>query len=136
MTGRDNWTEILDCPKCRKTGTVKLSQANGQAFHDGDQDVRVELVPNGFKVLLTEYGSKFYCTTCDTSADHRMPIRHPKRPRDRAQLAKLIVDIATGEVEDRAPTPRSAKSVPPKQQERTGVRRLPQYSKRTGRQSD
>ena len=28
-----------------------------------------------------------------------------KRPRDPAQLAKLIVDIATGEVEDRKPTP-------------------------------
>ena len=28
-----------------------------------------------------------------------------KRPRDPNQLAKLIVDIATGEVEDRAPTP-------------------------------
>ena len=26
----------------------------------------------------------------------------PKRPRDPAQLAKLIVDIATGEVEDDA----------------------------------
>jgi hypothetical protein len=30
---------------------------------------------------------------------------HRKRPRDPAQLAKLIVDIATGQVEDRAPTP-------------------------------
>jgi hypothetical protein len=30
---------------------------------------------------------------------------HPERPRDPAQLAKLIVDIATGEVEDREPTP-------------------------------
>jgi hypothetical protein len=29
--------------------------------------------------------------------------RNPKRPRDPAQLAKLIVDIATGEVEDREP---------------------------------
>lgn len=28
-----------------------------------------------------------------------------KRPRDPAQLAKLIVDIAAGEVEDREPTP-------------------------------
>lgn len=28
-----------------------------------------------------------------------------KRPRDPAQLAKLMVDIATGEVEDRPPTP-------------------------------
>ncbi len=27
----------------------------------------------------------------------------PKRPRDPAQLAKLIVDIATGEVEDAKP---------------------------------
>jgi hypothetical protein len=29
--------------------------------------------------------------------------KHPKRPRDPAQLAKLIIDIATGEVEDREP---------------------------------
>jgi hypothetical protein len=29
--------------------------------------------------------------------------KHPKRPRDPAQLAKLIVDIATGQVEDREP---------------------------------
>lgn len=28
-----------------------------------------------------------------------------KRPRDPNQLAKLIVDIASGEVEDRTPTP-------------------------------
>ena len=27
-------------------------------------------------------------------------MKSPKRPRDPAQLAKLIVDIATGEVED------------------------------------
>jgi hypothetical protein len=30
---------------------------------------------------------------------------HRKRPRDPNQLAKLIVDIATGEVEDRPSTP-------------------------------
>jgi hypothetical protein len=29
----------------------------------------------------------------------------PKRPRDPAQLAKFIVDVATGQVEDREPTP-------------------------------
>lgn len=34
-----------------------------------------------------------------------MTEKRPKRPRDPAQLAKLIVDIATGEVEDREPTP-------------------------------
>ena len=30
--------------------------------------------------------------------------RH-KRPRDFSQAAKLVIDIATGQVEDRAPTP-------------------------------
>ncbi len=30
---------------------------------------------------------------------------HPKRPRDTNQLAKLVVDIATGEKPDRDPTP-------------------------------
>ncbi len=29
--------------------------------------------------------------------------KHPKRPRDPNQLAKLITDIATGEAEDEAP---------------------------------
>lgn len=29
----------------------------------------------------------------------------PKRPRDFSQAAKLVVDIASGEVEDRDPTP-------------------------------
>jgi hypothetical protein len=32
-------------------------------------------------------------------------VSSPKRPRDPAQLAKMIVDIATGEVEGREPTP-------------------------------
>jgi hypothetical protein len=31
--------------------------------------------------------------------------KHPKRPRDFSQAAKLVVDIASGEVEDREPTP-------------------------------
>jgi hypothetical protein len=31
--------------------------------------------------------------------------KHPKRPRDTNQLAKLMVDILTGQVEDREPTP-------------------------------
>lgn len=34
--------------------------------------------------------------------------KHPKRPRDPAQLAKLLVDIATAEAEDREPTPEDA----------------------------
>ncbi len=62
---------MLDCPKCGTAGVVKLSQANGQAYHDGDQDVRVELVPDGFRVVMTEFGSNFYCATCGASADHK-----------------------------------------------------------------
>jgi hypothetical protein len=34
-----------------------------------------------------------------------MPENRRKRPRDPAQLAKLMIDIASGEVEDREPTP-------------------------------
>jgi hypothetical protein len=30
---------------------------------------------------------------------------HRKRPRDPNQLGKLIIDIATGQIEDRSPTP-------------------------------
>jgi hypothetical protein len=34
-----------------------------------------------------------------------MADKHRKRPRDFSQAAKLVVDIATGQVEDRPPTP-------------------------------
>lgn len=34
-----------------------------------------------------------------------MTEKHPKRPRDPNQLAKSIIDIATGEKPDRHPTP-------------------------------
>jgi predicted RNA-binding Zn-ribbon protein involved in translation (DUF1610 family) len=71
MTGRDHWTESLDCPKCGKIGTARFSQANGQPFHEGDQDIRVDLVPVGFKAVSTEFGSSFYCASCGTSADHK-----------------------------------------------------------------
>jgi hypothetical protein len=34
-----------------------------------------------------------------------MADKHPKRPRDFSQAAKLVVDIASGQVEDRERTP-------------------------------
>jgi hypothetical protein len=34
-----------------------------------------------------------------------MANQHRKRPRDFSQAAKLVIDIATGQVEDRPPTP-------------------------------
>jgi hypothetical protein len=39
-----------------------------------------------------------------------MPENRRKRPRDPAQLAKLMIDIASGEVEDREP---ESKAEPP-----------------------
>ena len=69
MTGRDQWTEALRCPKCGMIGSAELSQVNGQAYHDGDQDVRVESVSQGFKAIQFEYGSNFYCWSCDSPVD-------------------------------------------------------------------
>ena len=37
-------------------------------------------------------------------------MKRPKRLRDPAQRAKLIVDIAAGEVEHREPTPKQARA--------------------------
>jgi len=34
-----------------------------------------------------------------------MAPKHPKRPRDFSQAAKLVIDVATGQVEDRPLTP-------------------------------
>jgi len=34
-----------------------------------------------------------------------MADKHRKRPRDFSQAAKLVIDVATGQVEDREPTP-------------------------------
>jgi hypothetical protein len=39
-----------------------------------------------------------------------MPNKRPKRPRDPAQLAKLMIDIASGEVEDQSSSPATAAS--------------------------
>jgi hypothetical protein len=39
-----------------------------------------------------------------------MPQKRPKRPRDPAQLAKLMIDIASGEVADQQPTPKRGRT--------------------------
>jgi hypothetical protein len=69
MTGRNHWTESLDCPKCGKTGIAQFSQASGRAYPG--QDISVDLAPIGFKVVSTEFGDSFYCAGCGTSADHK-----------------------------------------------------------------
>lgn len=39
-----------------------------------------------------------------------MPEKRPKRPRDPAQLAKLMIDIASGEVTESQPTAKQARA--------------------------
>jgi hypothetical protein len=76
MIDRDKWTEVLQCPRCEATAMVKLSQANpaSPAYHDGDQNVRVELAPSEFQVAVTELGCQFYCASCGVSAHHIKPV--------------------------------------------------------------
>ena len=54
-----------------------------------------------------------------------MTAKRLKRPRDPVQLGKLIGDILTGQVEDRAPTPEEQGKNPP--QTKNGYFELRQY---------
>ena len=57
---KDEWNESLRCPICGKTGRASLSQDNGDA-------PSVLSVPDGFKIVATQYGPNFQCTTCDVA---------------------------------------------------------------------
>jgi hypothetical protein len=72
MTERDGWRERLICPNCGATGSVVPSQANpaSQAYHAGDENVRVEAVPTEFRAVVTDLGCQFYCTSCGALAVH------------------------------------------------------------------
>jgi hypothetical protein len=72
VTERDKWAERLQCPRCGMAASVELSQATGEAYHDGtDQNVRVELAPVEFRVETSDLGSQFYCVGCGALADHK-----------------------------------------------------------------
>jgi hypothetical protein len=74
MTSRDHWAERLHCRNCDTTGEAEFSQACGHAYASGDQDVSVDRVPIGFKVVRSEYGSSFYCARCEASVDQQMSL--------------------------------------------------------------
>ncbi len=59
----DQWTEQLRCPRCSKIGMASLSQG------ELDQTPAVLTVPDGFKVVQTEYGPDFHCGTCNVPVD-------------------------------------------------------------------
>jgi hypothetical protein len=54
----DQWNEKLWRRKCGKTGMASLSQDNGAATPI------VQSIPDGFKVVQTEYGPDFHCEAC------------------------------------------------------------------------
>jgi predicted RNA-binding Zn-ribbon protein involved in translation (DUF1610 family) len=58
----DNWVENLRCPRCQKTGAARLSQRDGWSAH-------VDSVPDGFKVIQSEHGSNFRCSSCGIPAE-------------------------------------------------------------------
>jgi hypothetical protein len=59
----DQWNEVLRCPQCRNTGTASLSQS------DQADTPTVNGIPDGFKVVQTEYGPDFRCGVCDVPVE-------------------------------------------------------------------
>jgi hypothetical protein len=55
----DQWDEKLRCQKCGRTGMASLFQ------DDGAHTPTVQSVPDGFKVVQTEYGPDFHCGACE-----------------------------------------------------------------------
>ena len=55
-------------------------------------------------VAREEYSIRFLCLTARAYSVHACLMNVPKRPRDTSQLAKFIVDIATGQVESKTET--------------------------------
>jgi hypothetical protein len=73
-------------PEMQKDGHRQaFASERACAFHEGDQDIRVDLVPIGFRVFMTEFGGSFYC---ELAAPQRITNETPpKRRRDPNQLA-------------------------------------------------
>jgi hypothetical protein len=58
-------------------------------------------------------------------------VKRLKRPRDANQLAKLIVDIATGQVEDREPTNGHGKAQASVSADKKPLKRTPRVARPT-----
>jgi hypothetical protein len=54
----DQWNEKMRCPRCHHTGMVGLSQPKGTYIPI------VDIMPDGFKVVKSEYGINFECGSC------------------------------------------------------------------------
>jgi hypothetical protein len=56
MASREHWVENLCCPQCGKTGPDSF-------------DIRVDSVPEGFRVIESLHAITFYCSSCDVPVD-------------------------------------------------------------------
>jgi hypothetical protein len=61
---REHWIENLICRRCSKDGIAVLSTEDRLSWI-----VQVESVPKGFRVIQSENGSNFYCSSCDRPAE-------------------------------------------------------------------
>jgi hypothetical protein len=62
MTGRDHWVEYLSCRRCQTSG--ELSTEDKLSWI-----VKVETVPEGFRVIQSDNGSNFYCSSCGRAVE-------------------------------------------------------------------
>jgi hypothetical protein len=53
-----DWNENIQCPECRKTGMVSLSQRS-------DELPSVLSIAQGFRADATKFGPVFYCEGCN-----------------------------------------------------------------------
>jgi hypothetical protein len=60
MSARDHWVETLTCRRCRRIGIAHLSTEDRLSW-----TVEVHSVSEGFKVIQSENGSNFYCSSCE-----------------------------------------------------------------------
>lgn len=71
MTARDVYDVDLNCPKCGKTGTATLSEADGWSYIKGDQSTSVDFMPVGFSAVERKGRTGRFdieCTNCGVSA--------------------------------------------------------------------
>jgi hypothetical protein len=68
MTLRDHQAKSLHCRKLRNHRPSRTFASRGQEYSN---EISVERVPDGFKMIPSEYGSSFYCATCENSVDQK-----------------------------------------------------------------
>src|SRR5438045_1783028 len=94
----------------------RIQIASGRSGRQGSRLHCLDSISDECELVFPQGCLRSSAPCCDSRAPQSFETRYPrsegpkdftmkKRPRDPAQLAKFIVDVATGEIEDRAPTP-------------------------------